>query len=87
MEMSARGTPAVVSPTSENRRMAQLVGAEVAVTPKDWAAKLRRLVADPVERAERGERARAAMAGETYEAHCGEWWDAWSSAVNAARAA
>lgn len=82
MEMSALGTPAVVSPTSENVRMAQLVGAELAATPKDWAGKLRRLVVDPVERAERGERARAAMAGETYEAHCGEWWDAWTSAVN-----
>lgn len=83
MEMSALGTPAVVSPTSENVRMAALVGADVAATPKEWAAKLRRLVVDPAERVERGELAREAMAGHTYEAHCGEFWDAWRSAVNA----
>lgn len=82
LELSAMGTPFVASPTGEYRRLARLGAGVLAERPKDWARELKRLASDEGARLEAGEWARQVAAGMTIEAHCGQWWDAWTSVVN-----
>ena len=82
MEMAAVGVVPVVSPTAENVRLAQDVGALVADRPKMWEGMLKRLVMDDEWRAERAAAVREGMRRHTIEAHAEEWLDAWRSAVN-----
>lgn len=83
LEFAALGTPFVASPTGEYCRLAKLGVGVLAERPKDWARELKRLVSSEQARVEAGEWAREVAAAMTIEAHCQEWWDAWSSVVNA----
>ena len=87
MEMAAVGVVPVVSPTAENWRLAQDVGALVADRPKMWEGILKRLVVDSEWRADRAAAVREGMRQHTIEGHAGEWLDAWQSAVNSPCAA
>lgn len=81
LEMAAVGTPVVASPTWAYLQLERLGLCETVSKPKHWAQVINRLLDDPAERAERGAWGRQVAATLTYDAHCGEHWDAWSSVV------
>lgn len=86
-EFSALGVPTVASPTPDNVRLNALGAGILADAPHRWRRSLSRLVRDPDHRAEVAQRSREAMAGQTYEAQCGRWLDAWTGALRGRRAA
>lgn len=81
LEYSSQGIPAIVSPTDENIRLAQVVGADVARKPRDWQVLIKRMLLDRDHSIERGAIAREKAAGFTYEGAVGEWADAWMTAI------
>jgi hypothetical protein len=81
LEMSALGVPAVASPTGENLRLHKLGAGLLAHRPHDWFRLLLGLIRSEDRRAEVAGRSREAVAGLTYEARCGEWWDAWGTVI------
>lgn len=82
MEMAAVGVVPIVSPTDENVRMTKLGVGMTAGNPRAWSGLIKGLVNDPDLRAGFAARSREAMRSHTIEEHVGEWFDAWSSAVN-----
>lgn len=81
MEMAALGVVPIVSPTDENQRMATLLGAIVADSPRIWEGCVKRLVTDEWWRNDRRDFGRMAMRAHTIEGNAHEWLDAWSSAA------
>jgi glycosyltransferase involved in cell wall biosynthesis len=81
IEAAALGVAVVGSPTSEYIRAAHLGLGMIASTPDEWRAHLVRLLDSSEFRADCAGAARLAAADLTYEAHAGEWWDAWSEAL------
>ena len=87
VELSSVGVPWVASPRAEYIRFQQRTGVGLlAARPKDWFRQLKRLITDPVLRADQSAAGRAAMAGETIEGNAWRWLDAWTSALRAQRA-
>jgi hypothetical protein len=81
-ELSALGVPWVASPRPEYQRIHRL-GAGLLAKDKnaDWYRQVRRLVVDPVLRAELSEAGReVADRHLRLEANAGLWWDAWTAA-------
>lgn len=83
-ELAAVGVPVVASPAPDNVRLAKLGVGVLAATPSDWQQAVTVLVDSPAAAADLAGRGREVMAAQTYEAHAGRWWDAWTQArVNA----
>lgn len=84
LEYMATGVPWIGSPRAEYARLAALTGVgSLAESPRDWYARIRRLVTDRAYRLEQSERGRVAIVnhGLTYEAAWPLWLDAWERAV------
>lgn len=87
LEMSALGVPAVASPTPDNLRLHKMGVGLIAESRGQWRRQLGRLVADGDYRYELAEKSREAVSSLTYEEHCGRWWEAWMSTLEAKVAA
>lgn len=81
-EMAALGVPVVASPTPDNARLRQLGVGTLVETPQQWKKQVARLLASADLRAEMAGRGREVMATQTYELHCEQWLDAWSSVLD-----
>lgn len=86
-EFAALGVPVIATPTPDNTRLHGHGVGLLAAKPKHWASQLRRLIADPDERACIAEAGRAAMRGLTIEGNAGRWWDAWTAPLTVRSAA
>lgn len=86
-ELAAVGVPVIGSPTPDNQRLHALGVGLLAGSPSTWRVHLERLLSSAPARADMAERGREAMATQTYQARCGEWWDAWTSTVTASAVA
>lgn len=82
LEYAALGVACVASPTPEYVRAAQEGMCVLASRPREWRRELRRLLADPDERARQVDRGREAAARWTYEGHADRWWIAWRAALH-----
>ena len=86
LEMSAAGVPWVASPRREYLRFRLEHGVGlVAEKPKDWYRQLKRLLTDPVLRAEQSAAGRAAGAANTIEDHAWRWAESWEAAYHRER--
>lgn len=86
IEMSAVGVPWVASPREEYRRLSRESGGGfLAETPKEWYAKLKQLLVDPICRKEVAEAGKAYMVEQTYEANAWRWMEAWTRALEIQR--
>lgn len=85
MEYAALGVVPIVSPTSENIRMATAANGAgfLATNPRRWEGSVKSLAAEDSPLAVLAHTARAAMRAHTIEGNAHEWLDAWSSAVTA----
>ena len=82
LEMSAVGVPWVASPRTEYRQFHRQYGVGLmAERPKDWYRQLKRLLTDPVLRAEQSAAGRAAGAANTIEEHAWRWAEVWEAAM------
>lgn len=86
-EFAALGAVPVMSPTPDNQRLHRLGVGLLADSPAQWRKHLIRLLRSADLRAEFAGRGREVMAGQTYEQHCGQWHDAWTSTLNRSVAA
>jgi glycosyltransferase involved in cell wall biosynthesis len=82
LEAAALGVACVASPTSEYIRAGSLGLCMIADTPALWGLALTDLLELDEYRADVAGAARAAAAQLTYEAHAGQWWDAWTEALS-----
>lgn len=81
LEYAAAGVPCVVSPRSEYAKLAeQIPSVWLANKPREWIAKLNRLLKDDALRKELGVVGRNKAAELTYERHAPVWWRAWAKA-------
>ncbi len=80
-QFAALGVPVVASPTPDNRRVHNLGVGMLAQSPSQWRRKLNLLVGNEDARAELAGKGRDVMATQTYESHCGRWWEAWTGEV------
>ena len=86
VELSSVGVPWVASPRAEYVRWHRKTGVGLmAERPKDWYRQVKRLVSDPVLRADQSAAGRAAMVGETIEGNAWRWLEAWESALQSQR--
>lgn len=79
-ELAAVGVPVVASPTPDNVRLARRGVGLLASDPARWEQWVRLLAENGEARVQLAGRGREVMAGQTYEAHAGRWWDAWTQA-------
>jgi glycosyltransferase involved in cell wall biosynthesis len=79
-ELAAVGVPVVASPTPDNVRLARRGVGLLASDPARWEQWTRLLAENGEARVQLAGRGREVMAGQTYEAHAGRWWDAWTQA-------
>lgn len=86
-ELAAVGVPVVASPSPDNQRLHSLGVGLLAESPGQWRQHLGLLTGSEDARAELTERGRIVMATQTYERHCGRWWDAWQRALTRRSAA
>jgi glycosyltransferase involved in cell wall biosynthesis len=77
LEFASVGVPVVSSPTPDNLRLAKLGIGLLAESPTEWEALTGALIRDPLATAASSRRE---AAKQTYEAHAGRWWDAWTQA-------
>lgn len=80
LEMAAVGVLPIVSPTPDNVRLAKLGLGLPAESPEQWQTLVGAAVRDNEMRAEMAADIRQRAATQTYEAHAGRWWDAWTQA-------
>lgn len=88
LEYSAAGVPWVASPRAEYQRLHRAHGIGLlAERPRDWYAKLSRLVREPQLRADMSAAGRAAAAALTIEANAWRWAETWLDALRTQRQA
>jgi hypothetical protein len=86
LELSAAGVPWVASPRQEYRSFVERYGVgSLAEKPKEWVRLLRRLLTDPVLRAEQSEAVREVARGLTIEGHAWRTAEVWTEAVDRER--
>lgn len=83
LEFAALGVPFVASPTGPYSDLVGRGAGMLAESPKQWEGIVKRLVSDADRRAEVAEAGRAVARTMTIEAHCGRWWEAWTSPLEA----
>lgn len=81
MEMAALGVVPVVSPTPENKRMAEMFGGCLATHRRSWEGYVSTLVRHPQNREHAAHIGREAMRHHTIEGNAEQWLDAWSKAA------
>ncbi len=75
LEFASLGVPVVASDMPEYRRFGW---AMLAANPRQWYARLKRLLTEPVLREDMSAHGRIVAGRWTYERRCGEWWQAWT---------
>lgn len=85
LELSALGVPWVASPRAEYSRLHRMGAGLVAERPRVWYRELGRLLASPELRSDLAGRGREVAESLALSGHVGEWWDAWSYALELQR--
>lgn len=85
IEYSALGVPWVASPRAEYTRLHRMGIGLLANKPKHWTSQLRKLVRDPMLRAEMSAQGREITAKMTIETNAWRWWEAWTQAYETDR--
>lgn len=81
-ELASVGVPVVASLSPDNQRLHDLGVGLLADSPGQWREHLGLLAGSEEAREDLAGRGRIVMATQTYERHCGRWWDAWQQALS-----